>query len=63
MSTSEILSKKLDGLLFGLKQGTKKVSDVLPTLNHLKATGQLIFEDYQKKYITIIKARNLTIIT
>lgn len=60
MSTSAILEKKLDGLLFGLKQGTKSITDVLPVLNRLKGTGQLIFEDYEKKYITILAGRKAT---
>jgi len=53
----EVLEKKMTGLLFGLKNGTKSVTDVLPTLNRLKNVCPLIAEDYEKKYIAVIRAR------
>lgn len=57
MSTSETLEKKLTGLLLGLKLETKTVTDVLPILNRLKATGSAIYEDYEKKYKEILAKR------
>lgn len=53
----EVLEKKMTGLLFGLRQGTKSITEVLPTLNRLKNEFPLIAEDYERKYIGILAAR------
>ena len=53
----QILEKKLTGLLSGLKNGTKTVTDVLPIMNRLKATGAVIYEDYERKYMAIMATR------
>jgi len=53
----EVLEKKMTGLLIGLKNGTKTVTDTLPTLNRLKAQYPLIAEEYEKKYIAVIRTR------
>jgi hypothetical protein len=53
----ELLEKKMTGLLLGLKNGTKTVTDALPTLNRLKSNYPLIAEDYEKKYIAALASR------
>ena len=53
----QLLERKMTGLLFGLKQGTKTITEVLPTLNKLKEVAPLIAQDYEKKYIDILAAR------
>lgn len=51
------LEQKMTGMLFGLKQGTKTVTEVLPILNILKKNFPLIAEDYEKKYIAALEYR------
>lgn len=53
----ELLERKMSGMIIGLKQGTKTVSDALPVLNKLKAGYPLIAEEYEKKYIAALQAR------
>jgi len=53
----EVLERKMTGLLIGLRSGTKTVTEVLPTLNKLRSEFPLISEDYDKKYIDIVKER------
>lgn len=53
----EILEKKMTGLLSGLKNGTKTVTEALPILNRLKKDYPLIAEDYEKKYIAVLAIR------
>jgi hypothetical protein len=53
----ELLEKRMTGLLLGLKNGTKTVTDALPTLNRLKENYPLIAEDYERKYIAVLAAR------
>lgn len=53
----EQLERKMTGLIFGLKNGKKEVSEVLPTLNRMKRDFPLIAEDFEKKYITALAAR------
>jgi hypothetical protein len=60
MGMRECLEKKMTGLLFGLRQGTKSITDVMPTLNRLRNEFPLIAEDYEKKYINIVAARKQT---
>jgi len=54
----ELLERKMTSMIFGLKQGTKSVTDALPILNRLKKDFPLIAEDYEKKYIAALAARN-----
>jgi hypothetical protein len=50
--------KKMTGLLFGLKNKTKKVAEVLPILNLIKREHPAIHAEYQKKYIDIVRELN-----
>lgn len=53
----DLLEKKMTSLIFGLKMGTKTVTEVLPVLNRMKTDCPLIYEDYEKKYIAALSAR------
>jgi hypothetical protein len=53
----DLLEKKMTGLLLGMKNNSKTIADVLPTLNRLKDVAPLIAQDYEKKYIAILRAR------
>jgi len=46
----ELIIKKLTGGLLGMKNGTKKPTDVAPWLNKLKPINPGMYEDYLVKY-------------
>lgn len=56
----DLLEKKMTSMIFGLKIGTKTVTEVLPVLNKMKSEYPLIAEDYEKKYMAALSARKNT---
>jgi hypothetical protein len=52
-----LLEKKLTGLLFGIRQGTKKVTEALPHLNRLRAINPFLADDYDKKLVAAAQSR------
>ena len=52
-----ILEKKLTGLLFGIKQGTKSVTEAIPVLKRLREINPFLAEDYDKKLRAVAAAR------
>ena len=54
---SEILEKKVIGALLGFRHGTRTGADVMVALNSLKKSNPLLAEDYERKYIDLVKAK------
>lgn len=55
---SEILEKKVIGVLMGFRNGTKTATEVTVQLNALKAANPLLAEDYQKKFVEAARAKS-----
>lgn len=53
----QVLEKKLTGAIFGLKQGTKTATEVLPILNRMKELYPHISAEYESKYATALVSR------
>jgi hypothetical protein len=53
----QMLEKKLTGIIFGIKQGTKTLTDATPILKRLRSVNSLLAEDYDKKLIAVAAAR------
>ena len=51
----ELITKKLTGAIFGLKNGSKTTSDVQGLLDKLKKINSALAEDYEKKYIAAVR--------
>jgi len=55
---SEHLEKKVIGALLGFRHGTKTGAEVIHILNVLKKSNPLLAEDYERKYINLVKSKN-----
>ena len=53
----QMLEKKLTGIIFGIKQGTKTLTDATPILKRLRSINPLLAEDYNKKLLAVVAAR------
>lgn len=55
---TELIERKLTGVLFGYHIGTKTTTDVMRVLDALKKINPLLADDYEKKYIALARAKN-----
>jgi hypothetical protein len=55
---TELIERKLTGVLFGYRIGTKTTTDVMRVLDALKKINPLLADDYEKKYIALARAKN-----
>ena len=55
---TELIERKLTGVLFGYRIGTKTTTDVMRVLDALKKINPLLADDYEKKYIARARAKN-----
>jgi hypothetical protein len=53
----QILEKKLNGAIFGIKQNTKSATDAQSLLEKMKKINPLIAEDYEKKLASALAMR------
>lgn len=48
---TEMLTKKLDGVILGIKIKTKGLTDATPFLGRLRSLNPSLAEDYEKKLL------------
>jgi len=53
----QIIEKKLNGAIFGVKQGTKTATDAQTWLEKMKKINPLLAEDYDKKLASALAMR------
>lgn len=62
MSTEDLLIKKIEGAIRGIRMGTKKPKDVASEVSHafarLKTLNPMMGEDLLEKYKNVVADRN-----
>jgi hypothetical protein len=54
---SEHLEKKVIGALLGFRHGTKTGAEVIHAITALRKSNPLLAEDYEMKYINLVKSK------